>query len=161
MRPKSSSETLIWRRSGARIVPSVISSSYWRPVRLSVTLRLSRASPGLAPSTSSRCFVSGVAIAFLCLAARVLYPIVRHRDLRCARWLGARGLVAALCRRDLSLVMAAQLRVAVGTQRRRVERHERELGDRQPRIQLDRDAREVGELERQRPLPARVAEARR
>src|SRR3954471_1914365 len=37
MRPKSSSLTLIWRKSIALTVPSVISSSYFSPVRLSVT----------------------------------------------------------------------------------------------------------------------------
>src|SRR5215212_1935663 len=37
MRPKSSSSTLIWRRSMLRIVPSVTGISYCRPVRLSVT----------------------------------------------------------------------------------------------------------------------------
>src|SRR3954468_12851704 len=37
MRPKSSSFTLIWRKSIAFTVPSVISSSYVSPVRLSVT----------------------------------------------------------------------------------------------------------------------------
>src|SRR3954468_22685229 len=37
IRPKSSSSTLIWRKSIARTVPSVISISYVLPVRLSVT----------------------------------------------------------------------------------------------------------------------------
>src|SRR3954464_5121990 len=37
MRPKSSSSTLIWRKSIALTVPSVISSSYVSPVRLSFT----------------------------------------------------------------------------------------------------------------------------
>src|ERR687886_665589 len=41
IRPKSSSSTLIWRKSMARTVPSVISISYVRPVRLSVTVRVS------------------------------------------------------------------------------------------------------------------------
>src|SRR3954451_23865789 len=41
MRPKSSSSTLIWRRSMARTVPSVISMSYVLPVRLSVTVSVS------------------------------------------------------------------------------------------------------------------------
>ena len=57
--------------------------------------------------------------------------------------------------------MAAELGAAVGPQRRTVERHERELRDRQPRVELDRDPREVVQLERQRALPARVAEAGR
>src|SRR2546421_11639356 len=38
--PASSSATLIWRRSTARIVPSWLGSSYVLPVRLSVTDRL-------------------------------------------------------------------------------------------------------------------------
>ena len=42
----------------------------------------------------------------------------------------------------------------------RVERHERELGDREPDVELDRDAREVRDLERQRALEAGVDEAR-
>src|SRR5919202_1936177 len=41
IRPKSSSSTLICRKSMARTVPSVISTSYVRPVRLSVTVRVS------------------------------------------------------------------------------------------------------------------------
>src|SRR5713101_7890443 len=40
MRPKSSPSVLICRRSVARIVPSVIGSSYFFPVRLSVTVRV-------------------------------------------------------------------------------------------------------------------------
>src|SRR5512132_1209751 len=43
MRPPSPSSTLIWRRSVAWIVPSVIGSVYSRPVRLSVTLSVSSA----------------------------------------------------------------------------------------------------------------------
>src|SRR6266550_3818614 len=38
--PASSSVTLIWRRSTARIVPSWMGSSYVLPVRLSVTDRV-------------------------------------------------------------------------------------------------------------------------
>src|SRR3954467_675836 len=49
IRPKSSSSTLIWRKSIARTVPSVISISYVRPVRLSVTVRVSPPC-GAAPS---------------------------------------------------------------------------------------------------------------
>src|SRR3954453_10351418 len=41
IRPKSSSSTLIWRKSMARTVPSVISISYVWPVRLSVTVSVS------------------------------------------------------------------------------------------------------------------------
>src|SRR6266850_2045920 len=39
--PKSSSPVLIWRRSIARIVPSLIGSSYFFPVRLSRTVSVS------------------------------------------------------------------------------------------------------------------------
>src|SRR4051794_2797375 len=41
MRPKSSAPVLIWRRSIARIVPSLIGRTYCLPVRLSVTVRVS------------------------------------------------------------------------------------------------------------------------
>src|SRR5436189_3414739 len=41
IRPPSPSSTPIWRRSGARIVPSTIGSVYSRPVRLSVIVRVS------------------------------------------------------------------------------------------------------------------------
>ena len=41
--PKSSSDTLISRRAGARIVPSSIGISYVLPVRLSVTVSVSDA----------------------------------------------------------------------------------------------------------------------
>ena len=71
----------------------------------------------------------------------------------------AGAVVARLGGLDLALVVAAELGVPVGALRRPVERHERQLGDRQAGPQLDRDAREVVELERQRALPARVAEA--
>src|SRR3954469_3717285 len=47
--PKSSSLTLIWRRSIALIVSSVISSSYCSPVRLSVTESVFLSSPPTAP----------------------------------------------------------------------------------------------------------------
>src|SRR5215210_537615 len=50
MRPKSSSSTLIWRKSMARTVPSVISISYDCPVRLSVTDRVSRPSRATSPA---------------------------------------------------------------------------------------------------------------
>src|SRR6266853_1176069 len=39
--PKSSGAALIWRRSIARIVPSVIGTSYFFPVRLSVIVSVS------------------------------------------------------------------------------------------------------------------------
>src|SRR4051812_43053268 len=51
--PNSSSSTLIWRRSIARTVPSVIGSSYDLPVRLSVTE--SDSDPGsTTPSVAGR-----------------------------------------------------------------------------------------------------------
>jgi len=50
--------------------------------------------------------------------------------------------------------------VAIRAQRGRVERHEGQLRDRQAPVQLDGDPREIVELERQRALPAGVAEAR-
>src|SRR5205085_2690336 len=43
IRPKSSAPLLIWRRSIARIVPSLIGRSYVLPVRLSVIVRVSLA----------------------------------------------------------------------------------------------------------------------
>src|SRR5260370_42689033 len=54
IRPKSSSWTLIFRRSIARIVSSVIGTSYVFPVRLSVMVRVS----GTFPSR----FVAGKSI---------------------------------------------------------------------------------------------------
>jgi hypothetical protein len=41
MSPKSSGTTLIWRRSFARTVPSWMGSSYFFPVLLSMTVRVS------------------------------------------------------------------------------------------------------------------------
>src|SRR5580704_9823700 len=72
---------------------------------------------------------------------------------------GARALVATLGGRELALVMAPELGAPVRSEGRPVERHERQLGDRQPGVQLDRDAREIVELERERALPAGIAEA--
>ena len=87
---------------------------------------------------------------------------IRSRPSRSRRPVTRRSaLIAALGRRALALVVAAELRAPVRPQRRAIERHERELRDRQARVQLDRDAREVVQLERQRPLPAGVAEAGR
>src|ERR1700728_1612498 len=60
---------------------------------------------------------------------------------------------------DLALVMTAELGVSVRSLGRRVEGHERELRDRQSGPKLDRYAGEVVQLERQRPVPARVAKA--
>src|SRR3954469_6392849 len=53
MRPKSSSPTFICRKSMARTVPSVIGTSYVRPVRLSVTVRVSAAWATPLPSRPS------------------------------------------------------------------------------------------------------------
>jgi hypothetical protein len=55
--------------------------------------------------------------------------------------------------------MRPEVRVAVRALRRLVERHERQLGDRLARPEDDRHAREVGDLERERALEARVDEA--
>ena len=57
--------------------------------------------------------------------------------------------------------MAAQAGASVWPGGRPVERHERQLRDRQPRVEPDRHAREVVELERQGSLKARIAEAGR
>src|SRR5437867_7101552 len=51
--PNSSGVTLIWRRSIARIAPSWIGTSYFRPVRLSVMVRLS----GIGALSLRRVFV--------------------------------------------------------------------------------------------------------
>src|SRR5436305_10139484 len=56
--------------------------------------------------------------------------------------------------------MAAELGTAVWPHGRAVERHERQLRDQQARVELDRNAREVVELERERALPAGVTETR-
>src|SRR5579863_386552 len=61
MRPKSSSFTLIWRRSMARIVSSSIGISYVLPVRLSVIVSVCEPVAVAAPSC---CWVS-VVIALL------------------------------------------------------------------------------------------------
>jgi hypothetical protein len=50
---RPSPSALICLRSAARMVPSVMASSYVSPVRLSVTVRLSRAPPVVAGSTDS------------------------------------------------------------------------------------------------------------
>src|SRR3954469_3207502 len=57
IRPKSSSSTLIWRKSMARTVPSVISISYVWPVRLSVTVSVS-APLARTPSPAAVAWVS-------------------------------------------------------------------------------------------------------
>src|SRR5579875_1865853 len=178
MRPKSSSWTLILRSSVARIVSSSIGISYCLPVRLSVTVSV--LDPVATPPPSEVC----VSVVILLLskaggkAARsgvddpsqwpLYYAKARHgRHLRArgaragARGsaAGPRGAVPARRRRTLALVMAAELRAAVGPQRRAVERHERQLRDLKARVQHDRHAGEVVELERERPPPPGVAEA--
>ena len=70
------------------------------------------------------------------------------------------ALVAALRGLDLAVVVAPEVRMPVGPLGGRVERHERQLGDRQPGPQLDRDAGQVGDLERQRAGEPGVDEAR-
>src|SRR5678815_650614 len=54
MRPKSSSDVLIWRRSPALIVPSWMGSSYFLPVRLSTIVSVS------AIEVSVVCFKSSI-----------------------------------------------------------------------------------------------------
>ena len=66
-------------------------------------------------------------------------------------WPCRTALVAALGRLDLALVVPAQIRVPVRPLGGTVEGHERQLGDRLARPQDDRDPRQVGDLERQRP----------
>src|SRR5579871_987206 len=46
IRPKSSEDVLIWRRSMARMAPCSIGTSYFLPVRLSVIVRVSAISAG-------------------------------------------------------------------------------------------------------------------
>src|SRR3712207_2210304 len=131
MRPKSSSSTFISRKAIARTVPSSIGTSYVLPVRLSVTVRVSLPSALKGGSPSSKW----------------------SSDLT-----GGRA-VATLRRLDLALVVATQIGVAVWALRRAVERHERELRDRQAGVELDRHAGEVRDLERERPAEARIDEA--
>ena len=85
--------------------------------------------------------------------------VVGDRHVSLAALMRSVPAIAALGCLDLALVVTAEVLVAVRPQRRRVERHERQLRDRQARVELDRHAREVVELERQRALPAGVAEA--
>src|SRR5579859_4219835 len=70
------------------------------------------------------------------------------------------ALVPALPRRPLTLIVAAEIGAAVRPPGGAIERHERQLGDQQPGIQLDRHPGQVVELQRQRPLPTGIAEAR-
>src|ERR1700722_9830567 len=153
------------RNSVARIVSSVIGISYVRPVRLSVTVSESVA---LATSPPLEVFVSVVTLLQSrwipgALAARserttslrLYYP----SRCRVSLGLGVRA-VPACGGGSLPLVVAAQARTSVWPGGGPVERHERQLADRQPGVQDDRDAGQVVEFQRQRPLPAGIAEAR-
>src|ERR671919_1472042 len=76
------------------------------------------------------------------------------------RTLGRTTLVARFGGLGLAVIVAAELGMAVRTLRRTVQCHERELCDGEPRAKDDRDGVEVGDLERQRPVEARIDEAR-
>src|SRR4051794_18932499 len=93
-------------------------------------------------------------------AAGPLPGAARPRELR-RRWrlLGRRPAVARLGRVDLALVVAAEVAMPVRPLRRRVEPHERQLRDRLARVELDRHARQVRDLERQGPREPRIDEA--
>src|SRR3954449_12199567 len=66
IRPKSSSSTFIWRKSIAFTVPSVISTSYVSPVRLSVTeSELLPSAVATAPPLSRACVCSSAIAALL------------------------------------------------------------------------------------------------
>src|SRR3954454_10250163 len=67
--------------------------------------------------------------------------------------------VAGLRRGRLALVVGAELWGAVGPLGRGVEGHERQLRYGQARVELDRDAGEIGDLQAQRPADTRVHEA--
>ena len=64
IRPKSSSDTRIARKSSARTVPSVIGISYVRPVRLSVTLSVSVPAASTEPLVSWAPSVAGLSVSF-------------------------------------------------------------------------------------------------
>src|ERR687895_1792141 len=76
------------------------------------------------------------------------------------RALGRTTLVARFGGLALTVVVAAELGMAVRTLRRTVQCHERELGDGEPRTQDDRDRVEVGDLERERATEAGVDKPR-
>src|SRR4051794_24732579 len=78
MRPKSSSETFIWRKSIARTVPSVTSSSYVLPVRLSVTVSVSCA---LAPLCAAPAWCSVPVLMHLSMPLAGLEPVLQVRVL--------------------------------------------------------------------------------
>src|SRR5919198_6055585 len=99
MSPKSSSETLIWRKSVDRTVPSVISTSYVRPVRLSVTERVPL--PSRATSAPAA-FVSVSVLIGLPLAVAVPYPDGRPHRSQPPLVLGGADRLAAVARPGLA-----------------------------------------------------------
>src|SRR5919198_512151 len=99
MSPKSSSETLIWRKSVDRTVPSVISTSYVRPVRLSVTDSVSL--PSRATSAPAACVSVSVLIG-LPLAVAVPYPDGRPQRSQPPLVLGGADRLAAVARPGLA-----------------------------------------------------------
>src|SRR3954447_9607399 len=85
--PNSSSSTLIWRRSIARTVPSVIGSSYFLPVRLSMTE--SDSDPGsTTPSVAGR---STSCLVVMPTSSRLAYWSLNSRSSRAAPVLRACG----------------------------------------------------------------------
>src|SRR5919198_436113 len=99
MSPKSSSETLIWRKSVDRTVPSVISTSYVRPVRLSVTDSVPL--PSRATSAPAACVSVSVLIG-LPLAVAVPYPDGRPQRSQPPLVLGGADRLAAVARAGLA-----------------------------------------------------------
>src|SRR5919204_2800873 len=98
MSPKSSSETLIWRKSVDRTVPSVISTSYVRPVRLSVTESVPL--PSWATSAPAACVSVSVLIG-LPLAVAV-YPDGRRQRSQPSLVLGGADRLRAVARAGLA-----------------------------------------------------------
>src|SRR4029077_4084227 len=75
MRPKSSGLTLIFRRSTARMVPSVTGTSYCCPVRLSVIVRVSAIGVGCLFAVFHKLArLAGRSIGFVGPARQVLHP---------------------------------------------------------------------------------------
>src|SRR5690349_10613328 len=70
-------------------------------------------------------------------------------------------LVAAFGRGPLTLVVTSKFGTSVRPQRGSVKRHKRELGDLESGIELDWDASEIVQFERQRPSPTGIAETGR
>src|SRR5256885_8565877 len=85
--PNSSSSTLIWRRSIARTVLSLIGSSYFLPVRLSMTV--SDSDPGsTTPSVAGR---STSCLVVMPTSSRLAYWSLNSRSLELAPVLRACG----------------------------------------------------------------------